>query len=234
VEEVNSFPILTQAMATVANTARQIEQTAVEIENQYNIILYQIRQWETMVANLKRLPDGLNFLDTINLWGQQIDGLLSQSAGMSFTLEAAMGQFDVLYRRAASLNPQALLAQRQTLLNSRLEASSTAIRVQAIRTNVSNLYTRLCALLNGSWTAHGNLDSQQILAQQNGLLLHSQQATQALLASAQRLEAQRHAEQVLFQQQALQFHRQSTTLAPIGDWRQGPQVDIELPPERRP
>jgi P-type conjugative transfer protein TrbJ len=224
---------IAQAVLTATNTAAMYVRQGEQLVNEYNLIRNQILQLETMVRNLERIPEGLNLLDTITTWSQQLDALLGQAGGISFTLETATGQFDTLYRQMAALNANALYTQRTALLQSRLEASSTAVKMQSLRTNVSDLFTRLCALLSGSWVAKGNLDSQQIAAQQNALLIHSQQAAQAMLATSQRLEAQRQAEEVILTQQALQFYREGMTLAPIGDWRTGPQVDIEIPAERR-
>ncbi len=103
-----------------------------------------------------------------------------------------------------------------------------AVKMQSVRTNLADLYNRIAALLNGSWTASGNLDSQQIAAQQQALLLHSQREAQAMLAAAQRLEAQRQAEDVVLQQAAIQSYLKATTLAPVGDWQNGPQLEMKV------
>src|SRR5207244_5857098 len=78
------------------------------------------------------------------------------------------------------------------------------------------------------WTASGNLDSHQIAAQQQALFMHAQQAAQVMTATAQRLEAQRQAEDVVLQQVAIHSYLQATTLAPVGDWRNGPQLDMTV------
>jgi hypothetical protein len=100
--------------------------------------------------------------------------------------------------------------------------------MQSMRTDLMELYNHLMALLNGSWVASGNLDSQQLALQQQALIFHSQQSAQAMQATAQRLEAQRQAEEITLQQQSMAFYRQATTLAPVGDWGDGPQVEMSV------
>src|SRR5438445_13214125 len=76
------------------------------------------------------------------------------------------------------------------------------------------------------WPWH--FDSHQIAAQQQALFMHAQQAAQVMTATAQRLEAQRQAEDVVLQQVAIHSYLQATTLAPVGDWRNGPQLDMTV------
>jgi predicted glycosyl hydrolase (DUF1957 family) len=148
---------------------------------------------------------------------------------LSYDLTQATSQFDALYTQLSlTASPADLLAQRRQMLTARLQASRMAVQMQSIRTNVTDIYNRLCALLDGSWRASGNLDSAQLAAQQQALLTHSQQMAQAMLATSQRLEAQRQAEDVVLQQAAIQAYLQATTLAPVGDWQDGPQLSMAV------
>ena len=48
-----------QWVEEAAQWASSLAHQAQEIENTYNIIVYQIKQYETMIQNLQRIPDGL-------------------------------------------------------------------------------------------------------------------------------------------------------------------------------
>jgi P-type conjugative transfer protein TrbJ len=208
---------LAEAVATTANTANAYIRQGQQIVNEYNIIRQQILQFETMVKNLQRIPEGLNFFDTIMAYGSKIDGLLSQANAISFELTQAERDFDRLYRQSVQLtSSQGIMQLRQQLLSARLDTSGLAVRTQSIRTNLTDLYTRLCNLLNGSWLASGNLDSQQLAHQQQALLIHSQQTAQAMFATQARLQAQKEAEEVVLEQLRLKMLQDAT--APVAPY----------------
>jgi P-type conjugative transfer protein TrbJ len=210
---------IAQTALTAANTAAQYIRQGEQIVNEYNMIRNQIIQIEHEVTNLQRIPQGLNFMDTISAYGNKINGLLGQANAVSYELDQATKDFDKLYRQAATVATAAdVMTLRQQLLTARLQAAGMGVQMTAVRTNLSDVYTRVCALLNGSWTANGNLDSQQIAAQQQALLLHSQQAAQAMLATQARLQAQREAEEVVLEQVRLQMlHDAIAPVAPYTD-----------------
>jgi len=220
---------IAQNTITAASMVKQVYTSAQQLIAEYNIVRNTITQIENQVKNLQHMPAGLNLFDTITAYGSRIDSLLSQANTLSFELDQASRDFDKLYRQTAQMtSPQSALGLRQQLLSARLEASGMAVKMQSVRTNLADLYNRIAGLLNGSWTASGNLDSHQIAAQQQALLMHSQQEAQAMIAAAQRLEAQRQAEDVVLQQTAIQSYLQATTLAPVGDWRNGPQLEMTV------
>ena len=214
---------LIQNTTTAFNSVKQVYNSSQQLIAEYNIFRNPVTQIENQVKNLQHMPAGLNLFDTVMAYGNRIDALLSQTNTLSFELDQAVKDFDTLYRQASQLtSAQGVLQLRQQLLSARLEASGMAIKMQSVRTNLADLYNRIAGLLNGSWTASGNLDSQQIAAQQQALLMHSQQEAQAMIAAAQRLEAQRQAEDVVLQHAAIQSYLKATTLAPVGDWQNGP------------
>jgi P-type conjugative transfer protein TrbJ len=199
------------AVNTVAMYARQGEQ----IINEYNVIRNQIVQIEHEVTNLQRLPKGLNFLDDITLFGNKLNSLMGQANAVSFELEQATKDFDKLYRQAVTIATTGdIMTLRKQLLDARMQASGMSVHMTAVRTNLTDVSTRLCSLLNGSWTASGNLDSQQLAAQQQALLLHSQQAAQAMLATQARLAAQKEAEDVVLEQVRLHMLQDATAPVP--------------------
>src|SRR5215831_15122774 len=192
---------IVQSTISAANSVKIAADTAQQVINTYNVILNQIKQIENQVKNLQRMPQGLNFTDDMRLLGSKVTGLLGQANTVSFELDQATKQFDTLYRQAATVASTGdILALRQQMLGARMEASGMAVQMQSVRQNLTDVYTRLCNLLNGSWGASGNLDSQQIAAQQQALVLSTLQQTQALQATAARLEAQRQAEEVVLEQ----------------------------------
>ncbi len=207
---------IAQNTITAVNSAKIAIDTGQQVINTYNVILNQIKQIENQVKNLQRLPQGLNFVQDISLFGSKVTGLLGQANTVSFELDQATKQFDTLYRQAATVASTGdILALRQQMLGARMEASSMAVQMQSVRQNLTDVYTRLCNLLSGSWGASGNLDSQQIAAQQQALVLSTLQNTQALHATAARLEAQRQAEEVVLEQLRLKHLQElNTPMAP--------------------
>jgi hypothetical protein len=221
VAEVNSA-------ANLLQMGKQVYTSGKQLLTEWNILRQSILQVENQVRNLQRIPAGLNLLDVVGDYGSRIDSLLGQANAISFTLGQAERDFDRLYRTTGGLTAGGMLQQRQQLLEARMGTSRLGVQMQSMRTDLMELYNHLMALLNGSWVASGNLDSQQLALQQQALIFHSQQSAQAMQATAQRLEAQRQAEEITLQQQSMAFYRQATTLAPVGDWRDGPQVEMSV------
>jgi P-type conjugative transfer protein TrbJ len=200
-----------------------------QIINEYNQIRNQITQIAHQVANLQRIPQGLNFMQDISLYGSKVTGLLGQANALSFELDHSARQFDDLYRQAHAITtPAGMLALRQQMLQARLQTAGMSVQMQSVKTNLTDIYARLCALLGGSDTASGNLDSHQLAAQQQALQVHTQQTMLAMQAANARLVSQQQAEEIVLQQQALAFYTTATTLAPVGDWRNGPQLEMRV------
>lgn len=182
---------VTTALNVAASYVRQGEQ----LINEYNIIRQQIAQYETMVRNLQRLPQGLNFFDTVLTYGNQLTGVLAQANALTYDANRSVGDFQRLYGDAKTVALGDLRPVLERYRTARLEASQVAVQMQSMRTNISDLFAKLCALLDGSWQAQGNLDSAQLAAQQQALSTTTLQQIQALLMTSQRLAAQREAEE---------------------------------------
>jgi hypothetical protein len=203
--EVSDSGALAQRAAIWAQEALQWAQSlanqAKEIEAQYNIILNQIKQIEWMVEQSQRIPEGLNLMQDMSLFSSRLLGLMSTAGGLSFNLEQATSSFTTFYKRTLTITqtPEVLAARTQFLAN-RMQAAQLAVQTQAIQTHLSEMASKMCALLSGAWTAHGALDSAQIAAQQRALLMAVHQQTQATAAAAQRLEAQHQAEEIVQEQ----------------------------------
>lgn len=196
---------IAQALETTVQTAAVVANTAKEVEAQYNIILNQVKQVEWMIQQAQRIPEGLNLLDTVTLWSNQLTGLLGNANIVSYNIDTVMGQFNHLYAELGTLtNADDVLALRQRLLAGRMEASQMTVQVTAIKQHLTELYTRICALLSGSWTAHGALDSAQIAHQQNGLMQYTLETIATMQAAHARNTAQYQAEQAAIERLQLQ------------------------------
>ena len=204
------------AVLTAANTAKIYVLQGEQLINEFNLIRDQIVQIEHMVTNLQRIPEGLNYVDTILAYGNKLTGLMSQANAISYELDSATKQFQTLYADADTLASGDLALVRQRFLNARMQASGVAVQVQSVQTNVSDVFARLCSLLDGSWRAKGNLDSHQLAAQQQALQLTTLQHIQALQATAYRLQAQREAEEAALERLRMKVMEQFT--APIPEY----------------
>jgi P-type conjugative transfer protein TrbJ len=200
---IESGPALGQHIITAANSvitatnvAASYIRQGLQIQNEYNIILQQIAQYETMVKNLQRLPEGLNFVDTVLAYGNKLTGLLSQVNGLSYDLEDATQQFEALYLDAETVALGDLRPVKERFYRYRMGASQMAVQVQSIRSNMSELFGRLCRLLDGSWRIQGNLDAQQIAHQQQALTMQQQEQLAAIHVTAARIAAMREAEEI--------------------------------------
>jgi P-type conjugative transfer protein TrbJ len=189
-------------------------QWARAIEGTYNVIRRQIEQIELMVRNLQRLPLDLNVVDDLLRYGNHLTGMLDTAHAVSFQLDQATRQFDMLYRQADRLASGDTLTWRQQLLAARTDTAAVAVRVQSVRGHLLDIYNRIIALVHGAAFVQGNLDSQQLAAQQRGLALQQQQNLQALLATQARLQAQREAEDAALEQIRLQLIQQATAPPP--------------------
>jgi P-type conjugative transfer protein TrbJ len=204
------------SVATAANTANAYIRQGQQLINEYNIILRQISQLETMVKNLQRLPEGLNFFQTVQAYGSKLTSLLGQANALSYQLDQATKDFQKLYVEVDAVSQGDLRRVQKRFLDARMQASGVSVQVQSIQTNVGDMFTRLCSLLDGSWRAQGNLDSHQLAAQQQALQTTTLQQLQVLQATAYRLQAQRQAEDAALEKLRLKVLDQFT--APVPDY----------------
>jgi P-type conjugative transfer protein TrbJ len=192
-------------LAEEAKWIESIAEQVREVEATYNVIIQQVKQYETMVQNLQRIPEGLNFVEVVSTWGTQLSRLFSSATMIGYHIDQVMTQFTELYENLGTLGtPADVIALRQRLLSGRMEASAMTVSVTSLQGNLSELYGRICALLGGSITVAGNLDIQQIQAQQNGLMQQQLQAIAAMHATHARNTAQAQAEQVTIERLQLQ------------------------------
>ena len=150
---------------------------------------------------------------------------MAQANTVGFALNQVTKQFDGLYREIGTVVTTGdILALRDKMLGARLEASGMAVQMQSVRTNITDVYTRIANLLNGTWSASGNLDSHQLAAQQQALMTHTLQTIQAMQATNARVMVQREAEDVVLQQLRLKAQQQLNVRLPRYVGEQGALV----------
>jgi hypothetical protein len=187
-----------QWIESIANQAREIQAT-------YNVIRQQILLFNQIAQDFQRLPDALNFTTDLLAFAGQVTGLLDSASMVGYDLDRVIGQFDSLYQQLGILQTHGdVFTLRHRLLAGRMEASAMTVKMTAIKTNLVELYTRICSLLSGSVIAHGNLDSAQIAAQQAGLMQHTLETMAAMQATHARNTAQGQAEQAVIERLQLQ------------------------------
>jgi P-type conjugative transfer protein TrbJ len=201
----------------VDSIRKQVQQ----IEATYNLILGQAKQYEAMVRNLQRLPQGLGVIDTVLAYGNKLTGVLNQANMLGYDLDNATRQFAELYIDVGTIATGDLPAIRQRFLDARMQSSQVGVHMQSIKRHAEEIYQRLCRLLEASHQASGNLDAQQILHQQQALQLSTLQQMQALQATAARLQAQREAEDVALERIRIQLMQQFTTPLPTYEGNAG-------------
>lgn len=196
--------------------ASSLKNQADQIQNEYNLLVGQAKAYETMIRNLTRMPQGLGVFAMVQAYGNKLTSLMNTAGGISYDLNSASRQFTELYGKVDTVAQGDLPTIRQKLLTARLGASQTAVQMQAIQQNSAEIFQRLCGLLDGVNQANGNLDSQQLAAQQQALQLITLQQMQALQATAERLKAQKEAEDVALQRIQIQLMEQF--IAPLPEY----------------
>lgn len=111
------------------------------------------------------------------------------------------------------------MTMRLEWLTQRRQAASVGIQVQSITQDLQGMYTEVGNLLTSAATAQGNLDINQIQAQQQGITQGILLQTQQLMAGSARATTQQQAEEAVLEAAALQAQQQAMT--PIPDYQGG-------------
>src|SRR5438093_12189103 len=114
---------------------------------------------------------------------------------LRFQLDQATSQFTETYERLSCQSSDAeVKAAYDNMYALQMGSTRTAVQLQSLQSNTSDAFNRLCALLSGSFLAKGNLDSQQIAAQQQALAIQLAQQQAARQAAAERIKAMQEAQ----------------------------------------
>jgi P-type conjugative transfer protein TrbJ len=191
-----------QSLISAYNDVQTAINTAQEVANTYTMIRNQVTQISHQVQNLERLD--VNTVSVLLNLASSMVGTLRQAQGVSFELDRALAEFDRLYPRVqAVLSAGEVLAMRRQWTGQRRDAAATAIQVQAVTQSLESMYSSLSQLLHKAATAQGNLDVNQVQAQQNGVTQTLLMQIQQVLAGNGRVLAQQQAEEATLQDAAL-------------------------------
>jgi len=222
-------PVSAQWAVVEVNSAAQLIQGGRSLIYQYNILLANIEQIANQVKNLQRIDDTMMMIGAIQRTATELNTIFNTATRMSFDLTRGQADFTRLYRQPpGALSAQGLLAYRQQLNAAKLDVAGMATNMQSIQGGVATSFANLAKLLGAVWTASGALDMAQLHAQQNALMLQSQQAHQAMDATHQRLVGMDMAEKAAWEQAAIDTYTQVTTMAPTGNWQDGPQLSYTV------
>ncbi len=187
---------------TAIQAAMEVVNQYTQIANEYTQIYNQAKQIANQLQNLEKF-DG-NSISQLLQVSTQIATTLGQAQGVGFDLSQATAQFDQLYPKVeAVMEAGKLLTMRQQWVQHRRSAASTGMQVQAVSQNLQSMATNLSQLLSKASGATGNLQIQQVQAQQQGLTQAMLMQIQQLLAGNGRLDAQRGAQEAAVEEESL-------------------------------
>ncbi len=207
-----------QNTMTAVNSVKTAVNTAQQVVNEYNMIRNQVDQIANQVKNLQHFD--LNETQRLLSLGNAITGTLRQAQGVSFELAQATRQFDTLYPRIQQqLSAAQIMSMRLQWLEQRRQAAAVGIQVQSVTQNLQDMSTQVGTLLTSAATAQGNLDINQIQAQQQGITQGILLQTQQMQAGNARALSQQQAEDAVLDATALQAMDHAMT--PLPDYAGG-------------
>ena len=187
---------------TAIQAAMEVVNQYTQIANEYTQIYNQAKQIANQLQNLEKF-DG-NSISQLLQVSTQIATTLGQAQGVGFDLSQATAQFDQLYPKVeAVMEAGKLLTMRQQWVQHRRSAAATGMQVQAVSQHLQSMATNLSQLLSKASATTGNLQIQQVQAQQTGLTQAMLMQIQQILAGNGRLDAQRGAEEAAMQDAVL-------------------------------
>jgi len=178
--------LVTQYTTQVRQYAEQMQQTY----NQYQQIRHEVTMVEQGVKNLQHFD--LDSMGALLSLGQQLDGKLAQARMIGYQANRVVAQAQGVYPKVTGmLTGQQLPQTQQQWAAAQREAATVALQVQAIQTDHDTTMANIAALTRASSQTQGNLDSQQAIAQGQGILATQLEGVQAHLATQARLQALR-------------------------------------------
>lgn len=188
------------------------------------MIRHQIQSLEYAARNLTRFD--INMVEDIFQLARGTVGTLRRAQGVSFQLNTATTQFDVLYKQVpANVSSPQITTRRLQWVTQRRHAAQTAVQVQAIMEPLEQNYAKLCDLLNSGAATQGNLDSAQVIIQQNGLSHGTLLQMQQQMAGSSRIQAIQQAEDASLQEMQLREIEAATQPLPTYTGQQGRLVN---------
>jgi P-type conjugative transfer protein TrbJ len=195
---------------------RQLQQIA----NEAQMIAQQVQQYKTMMQNLQQGDFGAA-LQVVQLAGQTT-GLLTQTQGISYDLNAAMQAFNDLYPAVQQvMKTSDQVKQLAKWHTTRRDVAQGAMQISAIAGSLKQSTQMINTLLTTAKGAPGALAAQQALAQQNALTQSMLGQMHATLAAQTRLQAVQAAEDASKAEAEAAAWQQAITPGPAYQGSQG-------------
>jgi len=179
---------IAQMVVQYATQVKQYAEQAQQTYNQYAQIKNEVTMIEQGVKNLQHFD--LNNAAALLSLGQQLQSKLAQARMIGYETTLVVSQAQGVYPRVNSLlTGEQVTATRQQWAAAQREAATVALQVQAMQSDHAATMARITELVNASSQTEGNLDSQQALAQGQGMLATQLEGVQGHLATQARLHA---------------------------------------------
>ncbi len=185
---------LVQSTISAINDIQIAANTAQEVINTYTQIENQVRMIANQVANLQRLD--FSSLSDLLSFGADLIGALSSIDSAIFEVEGSTAQIDELYRSVDGLlrttrrledrtvrllQSHEIIEMRGRWFTARRGAVRLGTQVQSIARSIRRIHTLICRLVQEAQIVDGNLDINQVQAQQ-------QAVTQTIMIQSQQIE----------------------------------------------
>jgi P-type conjugative transfer protein TrbJ len=197
--------MLTQYSMQVQQYGQQVQQTY----NQYQQIRNELTMIQQATQNLQHFT--LDNAAALLSLSQQLQGKLAQARMIGYEANLVVSQAQSVYPRITGvLSGQDLAATQRQWAAAQREAAAVALQVQAMQADHAATMARIAELVHASSQTQGNLDSQQALAQGQGIIATQLEGVQGQLATQARLQALRTLEEASMKEatsQALQAAR---------------------------
>jgi P-type conjugative transfer protein TrbJ len=198
-----------EAFITATNSLRQVAQQAQQLEHEVTQIQHLYTQVQQGYTNLKNF--NVNYAADLVAMATGLDTKLAQARQLSYQAGSVLTQLQQIYGAAnAVLTGDQQNALRQRWVNVNQEATQVAAQVQAIQQQLRDSAARVAELTRRTSTTQGNLDTLQLLGQQQGQTNQQLLSMEEQLAVQARLQTLRAAEDAAREQAALVWERQWT------------------------
>jgi P-type conjugative transfer protein TrbJ len=178
---------IAQMVVQYATQVKQYAEQAQQTYNQYAQIKHELVMIEQGIKNLQHF-DVNNAAALLSL-GQQLQSKLAQARMLGYEANLVVSQAQGIYPRVNGLlTGEQLTTTRRQWAAAQREAATVGLQVQAMQADHAATMARIAALMNASSQTEGNLDSQQALAQGQGLMATQLERIQGHLATQARLQ----------------------------------------------
>ena len=175
---------LNQYTEQIRQTSNQYQQIA----NQVQQIQHAYTQVHQGIQNLQNF--NLNYAPSLLGLNQELQAKLNQARQIGYVVSQVQQQAQAIYPKVQSvLTGQDLIAFQQQWAGAQREAAQVGLQVQAIQAQHQDMMEQVTTLMTRASQSQGNLDTQQALAQGQGLIATQLVSVEEQLATQGRLQA---------------------------------------------